>query len=135
MSFKKWEIAEIDKQLAKDLSLECDIDPIVALIASSRGYTDPTELEEFLSDEPIFSDPKETADIILAADIVNSAIENGDKIAVFGDYDCDGVTATAFLYSYLQSRNAVCTYYIHDRFTEGYGMNCDALKILAENVV
>ena len=135
MSFKKWEIAEIDKQLAKDLSLECDIDPIVALIASSRGYTDPTELEEFLSDEPIFSDPKETADIILAADIVNSAIENGDKIAVFGDYDCDGVTATALLYSYLQSRNAVCTYYIPDRFTEGYGMNCDAIKKLAENDV
>jgi len=135
MSFKKWEIAEIDKQLAKELSIECDIDPIVALIASSRGYTDPTEIEEFLSDEPIFSDPKESVDIILAADIVNSAIENGDKIAVFGDYDCDGVTATSLLYSYLQSRNARCTYYIPDRFTEGYGMNCDAIKKLAEDNV
>ena len=135
MSFKKWEIAEIDKQLAKELSMECDVDPIVALIASSRGYKDPTDLEEFLSDEPIFSDPKEMADIILAADIVNSAIENGDKIAVFGDYDCDGVTATALLYSYLQSRNADCVYYIPDRFSEGYGMNCDAIRKLNEDNV
>ena len=95
MSFKRWSISEIDKELAKDLAVECDVDPIVALIASSRGYTDPMDLEQFISDEPSFSDFRQTADIILAADIVNSAIENGEKIAIYGDYDCDGVTATA----------------------------------------
>lgn len=135
MGFKKWCVSEIDKDLAKDLAMECDVDPIVALIASSRGYNDPMELEQFLSDEPVFSDPKEMADIILAADIVNCAIENGEKIAIYGDYDCDGVTATALIYEYLKGRNADCIYYIPDRFSEGYGMNCDAVRKLKDNGV
>lgn len=135
MGFKKWIVADHDKELAKELAEECDVDPIVALIASSRGYDDPTDLEQFLSYEPVFSDPRRTADIVIAAEIVNAAIEDGVKIAVYGDYDCDGVTATALLYNYLTSRNADCIYYIPDRFNEGYGMNEDAVKKLyAEGV-
>ncbi len=130
MGFKKWQILDVDRNLAKSLAEECNIEPIVALIASSRGYTDPTDLEQFLSDEPIFSDTYEIADIMHAADLVNMAVESGKKIAIYGDYDCDGVTATALLYSYLKKRNADCIYYIPDRFDEGYGMNCDAVKAL-----
>jgi len=130
MGYKKWCVSEFDKVLAKNLAEECEVDPIVALIASSRGYTDPMDLEQFLSDEPLFSDPLETADIVIAADIINAAIENGVKIAVYGDYDCDGITATAMFYTYLKSRNADCVYYIPDRFTEGYGMNENAVKKL-----
>ena len=135
MGFKKWRVADFDKELAKDLASECNVDPIVALIASSRGYQDPTELEQFLSDEPFFSDPRETADIEIAANIVNDAIEKGEKIAVFGDYDCDGVTATALLINFLRAEGADCIYYIPDRFSEGYGMNCDAVRKLAEQGV
>ena len=130
MGFKKWIVADHNKELAKELAEECDVDPIVALIASSRGYDDPTDLEQFLSLEPVFSDPRHTADILIAAEIVNAAIEDGVKIAVYGDYDCDGVTATALLYNYLTSQNADCIYYIPDRFNEGYGMNEDAVKKL-----
>ena len=130
MGFKKWIVADHDKELAKELAEECDVDPIVALIASTRGYDDSTDLEQFLSLEPVFSDPRHTADILIAAEIVNAAIEDGVKIAVYGDYDCDGVTATALLYNYLTSRNADCIYYIPDRFNEGYGMNEDAVKKL-----
>ncbi|MBQ6847537.1 MAG: single-stranded-DNA-specific exonuclease RecJ [Clostridia bacterium] len=135
MGFKKWIVSEFDKELAKELAEECDVDPIVALIASSRGYTDPMDLEQFLSDEPIFSSFTETADIILAAEIVNAAIEDGVKIAVYGDYDCDGVAATALLYNYLKTRNADCIYYIPDRFSEGYGINNAAIKGLANKGV
>lgn len=131
MGLKKWTFSQYDKELAKALSAECDVDPIVALIASSRGYSDPTELEQFILDEPYFTDPKEMADITLAAEIVNAAIDNGEKIAVFGDYDCDGVTATAIIYTYLKRRGADCCYYIPNRFDEGYGMNCDAIEKLA----
>ena len=135
MGFKRWRISSIDKALAKELAEECNVDPIVALIASSRGYTDPMDLEQFLCDEPVFSNPSDTKDIVLAAEIVNAAIEDGVKIAIYGDYDCDGVTATALLYNYLTSRNADCIYYIPDRFNEGYGMNEDAVKKLyAEGV-
>ncbi len=135
MGFKRWKVSQFDKELAKELAAECDVDPIIALIASSRGYTDPMDLEQFLSDEPVFSNPCETADILLAAEIVNAAIEDKVKIAVFGDYDCDGVTATALLYNYLKSRAADCIYYIPDRFSEGYGMNGSAVKGLHEKGV
>ncbi len=129
--FKRWNISQFDKALAKELAAECEVDPIVALIASARGYCDATELEQFLSDEPVFSDPRDTADILLAAEILNAAIEDGREITVYGDYDCDGVTATALMCRYLNSRNAKFDYYIPDRFSEGYGMNIAAVEQLA----
>ena len=130
MGFKKWVVKDTDRQLAKQLAKECDVDPIIALIASARGYDDPADLEQFLSDEPCFSDVYALADIMHAADLVNMAIEQNKKIAIFGDYDCDGVTATALLFKYLQSRGSDCIYYIPDRFSEGYGMNCAAVEQL-----
>ncbi len=132
MAYKKWEVKSVDRMAAKELALECDVEPIVALISASRGYTDPTDLEQFLSDEPYFSDAYELKDIMHAADIVNLKISEGKKIAVYGDYDCDGVTATALMYKYLKGRGADCIYYIPDRFSEGYGMNCDAVRHLKE---
>ena len=131
MGIKKWQIAGFNKMLAKELAEECDIDPIVALIASARGYTDPASLEEFLSDEPCFDDPRNLSDIEKAADIINSYIENGSRIAVYGDYDCDGITSTVLMFSYLKSRGADCVYYIPNRFDEGYGMNTGAVEKLA----
>ena len=131
MGMKKWQIAGFNKMLAKELAVECDIDPIVALIASARGYTDPASLEEFLSDESCFDDPRNLSDIEKAADIINSYIEDGSRIAVYGDYDCDGITSTVLMFSYLKSRGADCVYYIPDRFDEGYGMNTGAVEKLA----
>ena len=135
MGMKKWQTAELDKALAKELAEECGVDPIVALIASSRGYTDPSDLEEFLSDEPCFSDPFLLADIEKAADILNGAAESGVKIAVFGDYDCDGVSSAAIMYTYLKSRGCDCVCYIPDRMQEGYGMNIPAVEKLAADGV
>lgn len=130
MSYKKWVISEIDKNAATRLAEECDIDPLVALIAQSRGYTDPYELEEFLSDDPIFADIYEMPDILKAAQIINESISNGEYICVYGDYDCDGVTSTALLYGYLLERNVRATYYIPDRFAEGYGMSNEVIDEL-----
>ena len=101
MGFKKWVVKDVDRNRAKELAYECDIDPIIALISLSRGYNDPTDLEQFLSDEPLFSDTYELADIMHAADLINQSIYENKKIAIYGDYDCDGVTATALLYNYL----------------------------------
>ena len=129
---KKWEIANVDKELAKELAFECDIDPFVAMIASSRGYNEPALLEEFLSDEPIFSHPLELIDMDKAAECINESLMNNEKIAIYGDYDCDGVTATALLYSYLKEKDADVIYHIPDRFNEGYGMNNSAIAQLKE---
>lgn len=123
MIFKKWIIADVKRDLAKQIAEECDIDPFAALVASGRGYTDAAEVEQLVSEELIFCDPNELIDIKKAADAVNAAIAENKKIAVFGDYDCDGVTATALMYDYLSSRGADVIYYIPDRISEGYGMN------------
>ena len=130
MQFKRWTINPIDKALAAELSEECDVDTFVALIASGRGYTDPYELSEFLTDEVILADPYELKDIEKAAEIINEAVWNEEKIAVFGDYDVDGVTATALMFSYLKNRGARVSYFIPDREKDGYGINMSAIDRL-----
>lgn len=132
MSAKKWIVGSPDREKAKLLAQECDIDPFVALIANVRGIDDAGELELMLSDEPILCDPLELADIKIAADYINKAISQNIKIAVFGDYDCDGVVSTAILYDYLNSRGAKVVPYIPDRINEGYGMNKSAVDKLKQ---
>ncbi len=130
MAYKKWRVSSIDKQAANRLSEECDVDPFVALIASARGYSDPTELEEFLSDDPVLASPFELPSMQVAADAVRQAIEEDKLIAVFGDYDCDGITATALLYKFLVSQGARVMTYIPSRLEEGYGMSTSAVDKL-----
>lgn len=135
MAMKKWVIGKPDRENAKWLADECGIDPFVALIACSRGISDAAELEQYVSVEPCLCDPRELADITIAADIINAAIENKEKIAVYGDYDCDGVVSTALMYSYLVSKGADAVTYIPDRLSEGYGMNKSAIdKLYREGV-
>lgn len=135
MAFKKWNICSPDKELAKELAAECEVDPFIAMIAAGRGYSEPYELEELLSPELQISEPRELIDIDKAAERINKALADKEKIAVFGDYDCDGVTAAALIFDYLRSKEASVECYIPERLTEGYGMNCAAVDKLAENGV
>lgn len=135
MQFKRWNIRPTQKLLATELAEECGVDSFVALIAAGRGYTEPEILEEFLTDEVILADPYELKDIEIAAEVINDAVYAEEKIAVFGDYDVDGVTATALMYSYLKSRNARVTYYIPDREKDGYGISMQAIdKMKSDNI-
>lgn len=130
MAYKKWIVSSADKERASELAEICDVDPFLALIALSRGIETPEDLEMFLSEEPILSSQYELPDIEKAAEVINEAIEKGSKIAVFGDYDCDGITSTVLFYSYLKKRNADVIYYLPDRFSDGYGMNNNAIDYL-----
>lgn len=130
LQFKRWTINPVDKALAAELSEECDVDTFVALIAAGRGYTDPADLEEFLTEEVILEDPYLLADIEKAAEIINEAVWAEEKIAVFGDYDVDGVTATALMFSYLKNRGARVSYFIPDRQQDGYGISMSAIERL-----
>ncbi len=130
MAYKKWEIAKTDKQLAHLLAEECDVDPFIALIAAGRGYTDPADLEELLSGEPLYSSPYELPDMEMAVNAIKSAINDDALLCVFGDYDCDGITSTALLYDCLKKLGARVVYYIPDRFAEGYGMSNAAIDKL-----
>ncbi len=135
MAFKKWVVGATDKIRAKELAEEFEIDPFTALVACGRGITESSELELLLSDEPLLCDPNELIDIKKGAEFINRAIEENKRIAVYGDYDCDGVVSTVILYDYLISRGANAVYYIPDRIQEGYGMNNSAIdKLKADGV-
>lgn len=135
MSIKKWVVGTPNREKAKALAEECNVDPFAALVAVGRGIDNEGELELMLSDEPVLCDPLELVDINIAADYINAEIEKGTKIAVFGDYDCDGVVATSILYDYLVGRGVDVVAYIPDRVDEGYGMNCSAVDKLAADGV
>lgn len=135
MGFKKWEIAQINKEVSGRLAEECNIEPFLALMAYARGYRDPFELDEFLSRDVPDLDPYALPDMDIAAKRVVDAIQNNEKILIYGDYDCDGVTSTALLYLFLKEMNANVSYHIPSRMEEGYGMNCESIKKIAEDGV
>lgn len=135
MSRKKWLTAHIDKDLAAQVAESHSLDPFVSLILASRGITDYEDVEEFFEPDFCFCDPYLITDMDKAVERIEKAIENGEKICVFGDYDADGVTSTTLMYSYLSSCGADVVYYIPDRVSEGYGMNCSAIQKLANQDV
>ena len=119
MSRKQWCVLPSDKELAADITEQYDIEPFLAHLLVSRGITDDMELEDFCFDNAMLLDPFELKDMDKAVVRIGQAIENGEKIAVYGDYDADGVTATALLYLYFKSLGIEVTTYIPDRNTEG----------------
>ena len=135
MSRKKWLTAHIDKEIAAQVAENHSLDPFTALILVSRGITEYEDVEEFFDSDFCFCDPYLIADMEEAVIRIEKALENNEKICVFGDYDADGVTATALMYSYLSSRGADVMYYIPDRVSEGYGMNKNAVSYLHEQGV
>lgn len=135
MAMKRWTVGAPDREIARTMADECGIDAFAALVAYNRGISDASELELLICEEPILCEANELKDIEKAADCINEAISNGTLIAVYGDYDCDGVAATAILYDYLKSRNANVIYYIPDRISEGYGMNICAIDQLKKHGV
>lgn len=131
MNRKKWIVSECNRDIAAEIAENCGVDPFAAYLLVARGLTDEFLVESFLYDTDI-SDPFSLPDMEKACERIRSAIENGEKITVFGDYDADGVTSTALLYSYLSKNGANVDYYIPDRAGEGYGMNIDAIESLKE---
>lgn len=133
MGFKQWILPQLNKELANTLAEECGIEPFTALIATQRGYDDPFELEVFLDDEVLETEPLDLPDMQKAAATIGEFVAKGKKITVFGDYDCDGVTATVLLYRYLKSVGAQVDYYIPNRLLEGYGITESAIEQLHQN--
>ena len=135
MGRKKWCVSAVNKQEANELALRLDIDPFVALLLISRGIKTEQQALEFLREEPVLYDPFELKDMDKAVERINCALENGERIAIYGDYDADGVTASSLLYTYLGLLGADVICYIPDRNAEGYGLNCTAVKSLYEKGV
>ena len=128
---KKWNIKEQDAAQAEKLARECGINTFAAKLLINRGITSRETAELFFGEGEI-TPPTDITDMEKAAEIISEAIQNGDKITVYGDYDCDGITATVILYGYLEAVGAEADWYIPDR-DEGYGLNNAAIDKLAEN--
>lgn len=136
MNIKKWSVSALDKENAARIADSLGIPTFLAMLLDIRGIRDEAAIRSFLEqDADGFSDPFTFADMDAAVERIHSGIENGERIAVYGDYDADGVTATTMLYSYLESAGADVCYYIPDREAEGYGMNCRAVQKLADDGV
>ena len=130
---KKWICNDCDNDLVNSISYKFNISHIVAKILINRGITDDDMIREFLSvDENQFLDPYLLSGIKQSVERIKKAVGNNEKIAVYGDYDVDGITSTYIVYDYLKSIGASVIYYIPDRASEGYGLNIAAIDCLAE---
>ncbi len=130
---KRWRIASCDPQDVATLQQAAGIPAVVAQLLLSRGISDPAEAREFL--DPKLNglrDPAELPGATQAAELIFAAIGANKKITIYGDYDADGMTATAILLRCLRLLNADVDFYVPNRIDEGYSLNGDALRKLVE---
>lgn len=128
-----WDIKEYNSQMADYLAEELNISPMVTGILLERGLQDAASMRDFLygSVAP-FHDPFLLKDMQRSVERIERALAAGEQITVYGDYDVDGISASSLLYLYLKQRGGRVATYIPQRKSEGYGLNDEALKNIAE---
>ncbi|HIW17418.1 MAG TPA: single-stranded-DNA-specific exonuclease RecJ [Firmicutes bacterium] len=124
-----WNIPRGDLAVPRALT-DAGLAPLLAAVLSSRGFDTVESARDFLAGRESFLDVR-LDDLDRAASRIREAVEKREKVAVFGDYDVDGVTATCLMTELLRSLGLDCTPYIPDRISEGYGMNIPAVEKLA----
>ena len=135
MKFQKWNIAATDRDAVEKLT-EAGYPWLVSSVLARRGVTSAEEAASFLEqDRSLEHSPFLMKDMDLAVERISRAVSEGEKIAVFGDYDVDGITATCIVVDYLTSRGADCLHYIPRRIEDGYGLGRDAIYTLHQQGV
>ncbi len=129
MKYGAWTISSYEPAAASRL-VEAGFSPITAAVLCSRGMTEPEKARQFLSCDGALSSPFSLLDMDKASARVKRALERREHIAVFGDYDVDGITATCLLTEFLRKRGGCVTSYIPARLEEGYGLNPLAIRTL-----
>jgi len=133
MKYKKWNVAAPKGQVTGRLT-GSGLSPLSALVMEARGFETPQQVADFLAREPLH-DPFLLKDMDRAVSRLTAALENGETVAVYGDYDVDGITATCLLTHFLRSRGGQVVPYIPNRMEEGYGLNREAVETLAHQGV
>lgn len=134
MGIKKWSIRGANGEAARKIMRMTNLTGLAAKLAAARGLDTADSLRAFFGEEPL-SDPFLLADMSVAVACIRETIEEGGIIAVFGDYDCDGVTSAAMLSSYLEFSGAEVITFIPEREEDGYGLNEAAIRALHEQGV
>ena len=124
-------INKVNPEIVKLLRNKSDLSWLCCMVLASQGCIDITQASELIGCQEL-SDPFLLRDMREASDCINAAIDEGKRICVFGDYDCDGITATVILYSFLSEMGADVTWRIPER-SEGYGLNENAVREMHEN--
>ncbi len=131
MAIRKWLLPKLDTDAAAALAEACEINPFLAILLTTRGIVDPDEAYAFLLGEEM-DDPFSFADMDAAVERIGLALDNGERIMVYGDYDVDGITSTALLYSYLKRQGANVQYRLPTREGDGYGLHMGLIDEFAE---
>ncbi len=131
---KRWNLLykNIDPALVAGISDKANLSPLLSLLLAVRGILPENAASFITGGLATLHDPFLLADMEKAVPRIKKAISDGERITVYGDYDVDGISATAMLMSYLQKEGADCSFYIPDRETEGYGLNAAALEKLRQ---
>ncbi len=129
---KCWRILPHDRDLVESIERSAGVSAIAARLLAARGLTDAPAVRSFLGGTMAdLRDPDLLPGIPAAADRLLAAARDGRPIVIYGDYDADGMCATAILMSCLEAIDAQVSWYVPDRFEEGYGLNAEAIETLA----
>ncbi|MEZ4548808.1 MAG: DHH family phosphoesterase [Thermodesulfobacteriota bacterium] len=133
---KHWSLKKENPKLREKLAKTLRVSPITAQLLINRGIENEAEASQFLS-STLFDLPSPylMKGMDRAVERIKKALEDREKIAIYGDYDVDGVTSTALFYTFMKGLGADVTYYNPDRMKEGYGVNADAVRKLAADGV
>ncbi len=130
---KKWQICETDKEKVDELKSKYNISELLATILVNKNITTQKEINEFLNPtRNDFFDPFLMNDMDIAIKRIKKAIENQEKVIIYGDYDVDGITSITVLKSFLKDVGLDVDYYIPNRLEEGYGLNKNAIDEIAK---
>ncbi len=129
---KNWQYYEPDNKLAEKISNTFKISKLLAQILINKGLTEDRKIDIYLNPKRNnFYDPFLMPDMEKAVDRIIKAIENKEKILIYGDYDVDGITSTTVLKKFLAERGINAEYHIPNRLKEGYGLSKEAIEEIA----
>ena len=134
MKYGIWNVAQPEQVSVNALSVS-GYGPLVSMVLSARGIRTPQEAKDYLGCDSKLLDPYLMTDMAKAVARLRTALERREKIAVFGDYDVDGITATCLLTDYLRQQGGLAIPYIPGRLEEGYGLNEIAIRQLLQEGV
>lgn len=132
---KKWVIKDYDKDQVLKLKNDFKLTDIMSKLLLARDIK-YNEIDKFLNGTlKDIKDPYLLKDMNKLVDRIDKAIQNKEKICIYGDYDVDGITSITIMYQFLSSLGADVTYYLPDRLIEGYGVNTSALDVIKKRGV
>lgn len=131
---RRWELLPRDVRVERLLQKSCNVSPLVARVMAARGIKTAEQAQRFLTPslERDWHDPLDIPGMSQAADRVDQALRDGERIAIFGDFDVDGMSSTCLLTLALRHFGGVVAPYIPNRFGEGYGLSREALTRVIE---